>query len=194
MSSLPTWWRTARWPPDEGCARAPLLRTPARFSAAAGGIQNEAQRIRWRLCRLTDAACPLRVQRSGFVLERRSSAMSELFPPREKRGIWSLRRRGHASPVRDARLRFDSGHKQPGCGPAWFVSLTSLHPRCSRRLGRFSVTPRTLRDGEIASPAPGGPGAAAAAPGLHPALRRYPPAQRLRASSCHASVPSRPGR
>ena len=66
--------------------------------------------------------------------------MSELCREAAKRGIWNLRRRGsgasscHAAPVRDARLRSDSGHKQPGCGLAWFVSLTSLHPRCSRRL------------------------------------------------------------
>ena len=39
--------------------------------------QIEAQRLRsrWRLCRLTDAACPLRV--SGFDLERSRDKMSE---------------------------------------------------------------------------------------------------------------------
>ena len=36
---------------------------------------------------------PFEAQRSGFKWERRSSGMSELSPPRRKRGIWSLRRR-----------------------------------------------------------------------------------------------------
>ena len=115
----------------------PLLRTPARCSAAAGGTQNEAQRSRWRLCRLTDAACPMRVQRSGFVLERRSSAMSELFPREKSEGY------GACDDV---------------------------------------VTPRTLRDGEIASPTPDGPGAALPPPSSSLRSGVMPPARGFGAS------------
>ena len=49
----------------------------------------------------------------------------------------------HASPARDARLPSDSGSKQNPPG-SWFLAVASVHPRCSRRLGRFFVTPRLL--------------------------------------------------
>ena len=50
-----------------------------------------------------------------------------------KRRIWSLRRRCHGSPVRDARLPSASGWS-PGrsCGPA--LTLAAVHPGCSQRL------------------------------------------------------------
>ena len=47
-----------------------------RFCAATNQIATQRLRSRWRLCRLTVAACPLRA--SGCDLERRSSRMSAL--------------------------------------------------------------------------------------------------------------------
>ena len=50
----------------------------------------------------------------------------------------------HASPARNGWLRSDSEQNRVA-SPPWVLFLTSLHPACSRRLGRFFiVTPRLL--------------------------------------------------
>ena len=47
--------------------------------------------------------------------------------------------RCHASPAHDARLPSDSDSKQNPRDP-WFLAVAPVHPRCSRRLRRFSLS------------------------------------------------------
>ena len=77
----------------------------------------------------------------------------------------------HASPARNGWLRSDSEQNRVA-SPPWVLFLTSLHPACSRRLGRFFiVTPRLLTTPGF-PPTQGKPGRALPALGF--ALRSGP--------------------
>ena len=65
-------------------------------------------------------------------------------PPGERRMCWEIYVtartlwQNHASPARNAWLPSHSGLKQCRCTALRFRALGPVHPRCSRRLGRFS--------------------------------------------------------
>ena len=67
----------ATFPPGWGRLYGGMSAQPPR-----NPFEAQRQRSRWRLCRFTDAVCPLRV--GGFKWERMSSGANEFSPPRRK--------------------------------------------------------------------------------------------------------------